>query len=133
MPGFFIMRSVAVLFTLFIITIIILADTDHMPRLIHAVYDYPYGDKLGHFILFGLLNFFVTLACIRPLTDRPPKQVALWIGLSLALLVGLEEFSQKFFATRTFDLLDLAASYLGLIVGGFAALKQGTLRASQNL
>ena len=117
------MKRVAILFSIFIILVIVLADTNHLPRFIHVIYDYPYGDKLGHFILFGLLNFFITQAFLRSLPDRTPKRLVLSIGLVLALLVGLEEFSQKFFPSRTFDLIDLLASYLGLITGGFAALK----------
>jgi len=117
------MKRVAILFSIFIILVIVLADMNHLPRFIHVVYDYPYGDKLGHFILFGLLNFFITQAFLRSLPDRTPQRLVLSIGLVLALLVGLEEFSQKFFPSRTFDLIDLLASYLGLITGGFAALK----------
>jgi VanZ family protein len=43
--------------------------------------------------------------------------------LILALLIGAEEYSQKFFEKRTFDLIDLTASYVGLMVGGWVALK----------
>ena len=116
------MKYVAVLFTVFIIAIIILADRGQLGPL-HFIYDIPYGDKVGHFVLFGLLNLFQTSAFLKALPDRRPKLVAIRVGLILALLVGAEEFSQKYFATRTFDLLDLSASYLGLIVGGWTALR----------
>ncbi len=117
------MKRVAILFSFFIISIIILADTDHLPRFIRVIYDFPNGDKLGHFVLFGLLNFFITLAFIRSLPDRTPKLLAFSIGLILALLIALEEFSQKLFATRTFDLIDLLASYLGLSAAGIVAIR----------
>ena len=90
---------------------------------LHFIYDFPYGDKAGHFILYGLLNFFITLASIRSLFRFDPKRVALSIGLILALLIGAEEYSQKFFANRTFDLIDLLAGYIGLVAGGWVALK----------
>ncbi len=121
-PVPFFMKYVAILFTVFIILVIVLADRGQLGP-IHFLYDFPYGDKLGHFILYGLLNFFLTLAFLRPLHRFDRKLVALSIGLILALLIGAEEYSQKFFANRTFDLIDLLASYLGLIVGGWAALK----------
>lgn len=122
--AFFIsMKYAAVLFTIFIILVIILADRGLLGPL-HFIYDFPYGDKAGHFILYGLLAFFITLASIRSFLRLDPKRVALSIGLILALLIGAEEYSQKFFANRTFDLIDLLASYIGLIVGGWAALKQ---------
>ena len=123
MPNLFFMKYLAILFSLFIIAVIILADNDAIPPFIRALYDFPYGDKLGHFILYGLLNFFITLASIRSLLRFDPKRVTLSIGLILALLIGAEEYSQKFFANRTFDLIDLLASYIGLVAGGWVALK----------
>ena len=41
--------------------------------------------------------------------------MTLSIGLILALLIALEEFSQKFFSTRSFDFIDLLASYAGIV------------------
>ena len=46
------MKYLAVLFTLFIIAIIVLADKNALPPFIRAIYDFPNGDKVGHFILF---------------------------------------------------------------------------------
>jgi len=117
------MQRAAVFFALFIVVIIILADTDHLPRSIEFIYDFPDGDKVGHFILFGLLNLFATAAALRSFPNRTPRRLALTIGLILAILIGLEEFSQKLFEARTFDLLDLLAGYLGLIAGGSIALR----------
>lgn len=117
------MKYIAALFTLFIIGVVILADLDAIPSSVRALYDFQYGDKLGHFILYGLLNFLLTLTFIRPLPNRTSNRVALSVGLVLALAVGVEELSQRYFSARTFDLIDLSASYLGLLVGGWAALK----------
>lgn len=117
------MKYIAILFSIFILVIIILADQGSIPDFIKVIYDFPNGDKLGHFILFGLLNFFITLAVLRALPLQRPKRVALSIGLILVLLIGVEEYSQKLFEKRTFDLIDLSASYIGLIVGGWVALK----------
>jgi VanZ family protein len=102
---------------------VILADTDLLPNFIHAIYDFPNGDKFGHFILYGLLNFFLTYAFIISLPARPRGWVTLSVGLTLALFVAIEEFSQKLFTTRTFSLLDLFASFLGLLVCGWIAYK----------
>jgi VanZ family protein len=88
-----------------------------------VLYDFPNGDKLGHFILYGMLNFFITFAIISSLHSKPRGGVTLTVGLTLASLITAEEYSQKYFLTRTFDLIDLLASYLGLIVGGWLALK----------
>jgi len=118
------MKYLAALFTLFIIVVVILADLDAFPPFIRQIYDFPNGDKAGHLILFGLLNFFLTSAFISRFSlDR--GRVALSVGLILAFAVAAEEYSQQFFSARTFDLLDLTASYIGLIVGGWIAWKFG--------
>ncbi len=117
------MKRTAVLFLLFIIGIIILADTGSLPKFIRVIYDFPNGDKLGHFILYGLLNFFLTRAFLSPLPNRRAGRVTLSVGLILAVFIAIEEFSQKYFASRTFSYLDLLASFLGVIVGGWVAFK----------
>lgn len=119
-PTCFFMKYIAAFFTLFIIIVIVLADRDAIPPFIKVLYDFENGDKLGHFILYGLLNFFITLTFIA-LPNRDANRMALSVGLILALIVTAEEFSQQFFSARTFDLIDLAASFVGLLVGGWAA------------
>ena len=116
------MKYLAVLFTLFIIGVIILADQDAIPPFIRALYDFPNGDKLGHFILYGLLNFFLTSAFLSRFPPDP-KRVALSVGLILALAIAAEEWSQQFFSARTVDLVDLTASYVGVVIGGWVAWK----------
>ena len=116
------MESLAILFTLFIIALIILANRGEIPPCIKAIYDFPNGDKVGHFILFGLLNFFITSAFLSRF-KHDPKRIALSVGLILALAVAVEEFSQQYFSARTFDLMDLMASHVGVFIGGIAAWK----------
>lgn len=117
------MKYISMLFFVFIIAVIVLVDNGSLPRSIRTIYDFPNGDKLGHFILFGLLNFFVTYAFLPSNLSRSRGWVTLSVGLTLALFIALEEWSQQFFSTRTFDLIDLFASYLGVVVGGWTALK----------
>ena len=117
------MRYFAALFLAFIIGLIVLADADLLPDFINAIYDFPNGDKVGHFVLYGLLNFFITRAFLSALPTRRGGWVTLSVGLILALFVALEEFSQMFFVARTFSLLDLTASFLGIVIGGLVAYK----------
>jgi VanZ family protein len=116
------MKWLTVLFTLFIILIIILADTGHL-GVLAVLYHIPFADKAGHFILYGILTLLINLTLFRavPLPNR--KWAALLSGVILALLIGLEEFSQRSFSNRTFDLIDLSASYLGLIFFSWLAVK----------
>ena len=125
------MKYLAALFSLFIIGVIILADQGAIPPFIRALYDFPNGDKLGHFILYGMLNFFLTSdfmsalpnRILRPAQDNASNRVALSVGLILAVAIAAEEFSQQYFSARTFDLIDLTASYVGLAAGGWVALR----------
>jgi len=124
-PGviYFFMKYIAALFLVFIIGVVILADAGVLSSYMRNFYGFPYGDKIGHFVLFGLLNFFITRAFLTSLPSRPRGWVTLSVGLILALFIVLEEYSQKFFVTRTFSWLDLSASLLGVLVAGWAAYK----------
>jgi polysaccharide biosynthesis protein VpsQ len=116
------MKYISVLFFIFIVTIIVLADNGSLPHSIRAIYDFPNGDKLGHFILYGLLNFFFTRAFLSSLPSKPRNWVALSVGLALAFFISLEEWSQQFFSDRTSDVVDLLASYAGVVTFGFLAV-----------
>ena len=117
------MKWLAILFTLFIILIIVLADAGILARYVGFVYEVPFGDKAGHFILYGILTLLINLALFRSRPDLSRMQLALRCGLTLALLIGLEEFSQQYFSHRTFDLVDLSFSYMGLLCFSWVAVK----------
>ena len=116
------MKYISVLFFVFIVTVIVLADNGSLPHSIRAIYDFPNGDKLGHFILFGLLNFFITRAYLSSFPSKSRAWAALSIGLVLAVFIGVEEWSQRFFPNRTSDVVDLLASYAGVVTFGFLAV-----------
>ena len=116
------MKWAAALFFLFIVLIIVLADKG-MLGILGIINQIPYGDKAGHFVLYGILTLLVDLALFRSLPNSDPKLLAIKCGFLLALLIGLEEFSQRFFPSRTFDLVDLTFSYLGVIFFSWMALR----------
>jgi VanZ family protein len=116
------LKILAIIFTIFIIIIILLADTGRL-GFVAPLYDFPYGDKVGHFILFGFLTFLIILTVLRSHRYTNPKRIAVYWALFLALLITVEEFSQTYFASRTFDLLDLSFSYLGTAMGLWMAWK----------
>lgn len=116
------MKWLAILFTLFIVLIIVLADRGQL-GLLGFLNRIPYGDKIGHFILYGILTLLIDLALFRSLPDPSRRLLVLRVALILALLIGLEEFSQQYFPNRSFDLVDLAFSYLGVIFFSWVALK----------
>ncbi len=117
------MKWLAILFTLFILLVIVLADAGVLNHYIGFIYEIPFADKLGHFILYGILTLLVDLALFRARPDQSRLRTAITCGLVLALLIGLEEFSQKDFPSRTFDLVDLTFSYLGVAFFSWVAIK----------
>lgn len=117
------MKWLTILFALFILFIIILADLGQL-SLLGFLNRIPFGDKVGHFILYGILTLLLDLTLLRSkrFTLRPSLLV-LRVALILAVLIGIEEYSQQFFAKRTFDLVDLMFSYLGVAFFSWVAYK----------
>jgi VanZ family protein len=120
-------KRLTILFALCIVLIVILADLGRLGFL-GLVNSIPHGDKAGHFLLFGILALLLDLTFIRARPALSPRLIVLRISLILALLIGIEEYSQQFFDKRTFSLLDLAASYLGVIVFSRLALQMEAQR-----
>lgn len=112
MQKFFIVT--AVIFSLFILSIIYHANTDGSMGAMIAVRSVMHGDKIAHFFLFGTLGFVLNLA-FSCKTWRW-FGISLYRGTALVLLFAVvEEFSQHFISRRNFDLLDLLADVLGLL------------------
>ena len=74
------MKWLTVLFTLFIILIIILADMGKLGMLA-LLYRVPFADKVGHFILYGILVLLINLTLFRrdslpePALDCLPQRI----------------------------------------------------------
>jgi VanZ family protein len=116
------MKWLAFLFGLLVVAIIVLADND-MLDILGVINRIPYGDKAGHFILYGILTLLIDLALFRSLPLSSRRLIALRVALILSLIIGLEEFSQQFFPSRSFDLVDLAFSYIGVAFFSWVALR----------
>ena len=104
----------AALAVTFVVWVIVSVDGPGLPPFITQLYTYPNGDKLGHFLLMGLLAFLIALAL--------PQRWQIPALLLLALVLTGEEFSQRFFSVRHSDWLDLACSLAGMTVFGGLAL-----------
>ena len=123
------MKWLAIIFGLFILTIILLADLGKLGFL-YSLYDFPYGDKVGHFILYGILTLLIDLTLLPSSAQKSSstilpsrRRVAVRVGLFLAIAITVEEFSQQYFSNRTFDMIDLGASFLGVMFFSWLALK----------
>lgn len=118
------MKYIALILILFIALIIVLADFNALPPILKNIYDFPGGDKAGHFVLFGTLNFTLTLTTTQTLRGLKPKLVAVSTGMILALVILAEELTQLYIPVRTFSIWDLLAGYLGVYIGGWMAYKR---------
>ena len=86
----------------------------------------PLGDKIGHFVLFGMLAFLVNKALECRTTNLLGKEVLVGC-LGVLCFVVIEETSQIYFDSRTFDITDLMYDLVGIYVGGFVAVATGHL------
>ncbi|WP_339791763.1 VanZ family protein [uncultured Imperialibacter sp.] len=103
----------SLLFFAFICFIIVMADTNHKLGLMKIIEGVPFGDKVGHFMLFGFLAGLINVA----LKFRRLKIRTLDINMAGVIVLTFavaEEFTQLAFATRTFELADMLSDVLGV-------------------
>ena len=74
----------------------------------------------------GLLSFVLNWTALASHSDKKPASVLWAVSLSLAFFVTIEELSQQFFPRRTFSLLDLFFSYMGIAFFGWIVLMRGS-------
>lgn len=108
---------VAILFFAFILWVIVVSDSGIQNVFIDGVKNIPYGDKVGHMCLYGLLALLVSLS----LKPQRKKYFGLPLGCALVLLFALiEELTQYFFpSTRTLDVGDVLADFIGIYVAAW--------------
>jgi len=103
------------LFTGFLGLVVVAADVGVGNRLWGWLHDVPLGDKICHFTFMLTWTLLINLALSR---RTIPGGGPLLVGsLIVALMVIAEEFSQLWIPGRSFDLVDLAADSLGLVLG----------------
>jgi len=78
----------------------------------------PYGDKVGHLGLFGLLTLLANLSSkCRGFSGR--RFNIYWGSFYVLTFVTLEELSQRFLPTRTLDIYDNGADLIGISCATF--------------
>jgi len=109
-------------FFIFISYIIFLADTADYNFAFRLVGHIPYGDKIAHAGLYGIMALLLNYG----LNFKQVKH----FGISLqrgALLVfifaTLEELTQYYIPSRTFDLGDLLADFVGVVLVSYWKIK----------
>lgn len=104
---------IAISFFSFILWVIYLANTGQNSVFFRFIASIPYGDKLGHFCLFGGLTLVANFAF--KLKTRKVASFEIFLGSLLVFcFVVIEEFSQYFIPNRNFDFIDLSADFIGI-------------------
>ena len=102
-------------FFIFIAYIIFLADTADYNFAFRTIGHIPYGDKIAHALLYGMMAFLLNFGL-----DFKSYQVASfrlqWGAIIVLAFATIEEMTQYFIPSRTFDLMDLLADLVGVVV-----------------
>ena len=105
-------------FFIFISYIIFLADTADYNFAFRVVGHIPYGDKICHALLYGVMAFLLNYGLgFRKLHLFGVMAITPYIGSIIVLTFAtLEECSQYYIPSRTFDLWDLGADFVGVVL-----------------
>ena len=115
------LRIVFAAFALFIAAVVVVADLGQGARFWGFLEKIPFGDKLGHLGLFGVLAVLANLATQGAAYRWGFLRIAkgsFWIFVA----AFIEECSQAFFPTRTFDLIDLTSDFLAVTLASVIVL-----------
>jgi VanZ family protein len=115
------MKRCTLTFIFTLLAIIAVYDMGYITPMLEAITArIPGHDKTTHVLVTGVLCVMVRLAFPHA-TFTVMGRSMLRGTILLWTFVTLEECSQMFVASRSFDLTDLACNYLGLILFGVAA------------
>jgi len=81
----------------------------------------PSLDKVFHLVEFIILGFLLSLGYFLSL-EASSRTKSAWVMISGILLGGMIEIYQYFLPTRSFEILDLVADSLGILIGLFLFL-----------
>lgn len=109
-------------FFLFICWLILLADTSQETLLFTLAESVPYGDKVGHFVLYGTLALLLNIA-LRFHRIRLVGRRYFTASVAVLAFTTLEEISQFFLPMRTADMGDMFANVAGIMVFSLLSVK----------
>ena len=122
-------KWLAAAYTVGVVLIVALADTGRLGPVHALVRSVPLGDKALHLIAMGGLALVAELATGAPTLRAAgvPLRVASAVVL---VVVVLEELSQRWLPSRSFDYGDLAADLIGIALGGAIGARLATARTT---
>ena len=113
-------RLLQIVYCIFILLVVVLADLGLMSWFREYASQYPGIDKPIHFFLVGGLSWVLIFAFNAKRINLLGSRLFFGTIVTFAL-VTLEESSQLLIAARRFELLDLLANYLGILVAEMMA------------
>lgn len=116
-------KWLAIGFAIFVVLVILFADLGYLQGALAALHEFPFGDKIGHFLLIGILCFLIISSLIQAYPSWNPKWIAFAAIFALAVVFTLEEASQGPIRGRHASLGDLSANYAGILYFGILALR----------
>jgi len=105
----------AVLFFLFICWVILQADSSSDSIFFDVAGAIPYGDKVGHILLYGVLTSLTIVAVGFRRIYLANRCLPLG-AVMVFVFAAVEEISQIFLPNRTFDMIDLCADLIGVVL-----------------
>lgn len=118
----------ALAFFSFLLWVIVAADSGRPNYFLQLAASMPYGDKIGHVVLFATLALLLNFATKARQVAFGPIRLYLGVVLTLGFAL-LEEGSQLLFPSRSFELLDILADLLGVALATWVTTAFYQLRA----
>ncbi len=109
-------------FFLFTLWVIYIANTGGSSIFFRISNSIPYGDKLGHFILFGCFTLLLNFAFKFKKTIFYSSNIMLGTLCVIVFALG-EEITQAFIPRREFDFIDLGSDALGIALFNYLSLR----------
>lgn len=110
-----ILKGVGVAFILLLAFAVFAMYANYDSGILQMVHSVPFGDKVAHFFVIGLLAFFANILFDRRTTDFFITPVLMG-SLLVFTFATVDEVAQMFFEHRNCEFLDFVANYAGIYV-----------------
>lgn len=122
-----------ILFVAFLVTLSVLKSNG----VIISSFDYlgaiPYHDKIGHFVLMGILAYLMLIVLLPWLGKKLSERASIAaIIMLLTVLIGLEEMSQQYISTRSCCWSDFLFGVLGILVATYFYISRKSRSRSES-
>ena len=115
-------KIISISFVLFISYILYSANTGTSNIFFSTIGKIPYGDKIAHMSLVGILAFLLNL--LLNAKTFPFKGFNILVAsFGVFCFMTVEEFSQIWIVNRTFDLVDLTFNYIGIGIASWIIIR----------